>query len=37
MKEEGFTNMVWPIKGTKYMCLGEDVVDHIEILMRKEI
>ncbi|MGE8430748.1 MAG: hypothetical protein ACN6O7_22930 [Sphingobacterium sp.] len=35
MKKDGFTNMVWPLKNTKYMWLGEDVVDHIETLMRK--
>jgi hypothetical protein len=27
MKKEGFTKLEWPLKNTKYMWLGEDVVD----------
>src|SRR5690606_17047619 len=37
MKEEGFDNITWPLKNSNYMWLGEDVVDDIETLIRKEI
>ncbi len=37
MKNSGFSDMKWPLKNSDYMWLGEDVVDHIETLLRKEI
>jgi len=37
MKKEGFSQVTWPLKNSDYMWLGEDIVNNIEILIKKEM
>jgi len=37
MKKNGFLNLTWPLKNSDYMWLGEDIVDNVEELIKKEI
>lgn len=37
MKKQKFYNITWPLKNSDYMWLGEDVVDDVETLIKKEL
>lgn len=37
MEKEGFSQVTWPLKNSDYMWLGEDIVNNIEILIKKEM
>ena len=37
MKRNGFSNITWPLTGSDYMWHGEDDVDNIETLIRKDL
>lgn len=37
MKKEDFSRIKWPLKNSDYMWLGEDIVENVEELIKKEI
>lgn len=37
MKKEDFSRIKWPLKNSDYMWLGEDIVENVEELIKKEM
>lgn len=37
MEKENFERITWPLKNSDYMWLGEDIVDDIETLIKKDL